>query len=128
MNEDTTRNLPSFEERVLSELAAMRAEFRSEFAAVRAEVSALNTRMASVETRLTGVETRLTKLEDKVDSRLRETRPIWEGVVLKLNAIETLLSEIKLQFDELLQDIITMRGRIRGLEQRERERLRPPAA
>ncbi len=82
MNEDTTRNLPSFEERVLSELAA-----------IRAETSALNTRMASVETRLTGVETRLTTLEDKVDSRLRETRPIWEGVVLKLNAIEKLLSE-----------------------------------
>ena len=110
MNEDTTRNLPSFEERVLSELAA-----------IRTEVTTLNTRMASV-------ETRLTTLEDKVDSRLRETRPIWEGVVLKLNAIEKLLSEIKLQFDEIVHDIVTMRGRIRGLEQSERERQRPPAA
>lgn len=110
MNEDTTRNLPSFEERVLSELAA-----------IRTEVTTLNTRMASV-------ETRLTTLEDKVDSRLRETRPIWEGVVLKLNAIEKLLSEMKLQFDEIVSDIVTMRGRIRGLEQSERERLRPPAA
>lgn len=117
MNEDTTRNLPSFEERVLSELAA-----------IRAETSALNTRMASVETRLTSVETRLVTLENKVDARLRETRPIWESVVSKLNAIEELLSEIKLQFDEVVRDIITIRGRILGLEQRERERLRPPAA
>jgi predicted nuclease with TOPRIM domain len=31
---------------------------------------------------------RLTALEDKVDARLRETRPIWEAVLARLEAVE----------------------------------------
>jgi hypothetical protein len=69
MSEDPTQrmtNARSFEERVLSELAAI----RSEQAAIHSDISALDKSLA-------GVENRLTTLEGKVDARLHETRPIW---------------------------------------------------
>lgn len=70
MSEDPTQGLPanSFEGRVLAELSGMRQELGA---------------------RLTSVEGRMTSLEEKVDARLRETRPIWEGVLARLTAIES---------------------------------------
>ncbi len=110
MSEDTTKNLDrrSFEERVLAEFAAMRSEF------------------AAVNTRLDNLDARLTSLEEKVDARLRETRPIWEGVQLRLTNIEARLDDLFVQFRELLGDLLSMRSRIGRLEERVRER--PPAA
>jgi uncharacterized protein YoxC len=85
MSEDPTRNLPSsFEERVLSELAAINA--------------------------------RLTSLEEKVDTRLRETRPIWEGVQTQLKGIEKQLDDLNRQFKTLIQDSFNLRVRVEKLE------------
>ncbi len=75
MNEDTTRDLNthSFEDRVLSEFAAMRVELtamRHEQTAMREIYGYLNARFVA--------------LEEKVDRRLQETRPIWEGVLMRL--------------------------------------------
>ena len=70
MSEEITRNLPdgnSFEERVLTEFAR------------------LNARLDSMDKRLNSMDGRLTSLEEKVDARLRETRPIWEGIQITLN-------------------------------------------
>jgi len=60
---------------------------------------------------------RLTVLEEKVDARLRETRPIWEGM-------QATLEEIRLQLSEVVRDLFATRGRVARLEERER----PPAA
>ena len=92
MSEDTTRNFqPSFEERVLSELAA-----------IRQEVSQQNAR--------------LTSLEEKVDARLRETRPIWEGVQAELKEIGKQLVLFNRQLKMLIQDSFDMRSRLEKLE------------
>lgn len=109
MNEDPTQKLPdsrSFEERVLAELAAIRSGQAA-------------------------LETRLTALEDKVDARLRETRPIWESMQQQLTAMgtrmaamEKSLDEIRLQIIELGRDSLALRTRVARLEERER----PPAA
>jgi chromosome segregation ATPase len=123
MTEDPTQKLPnslSFEERVLAELAAI----RSEQAATRRDIAAL--------------DARLTTLEDKVDARLRETRPIWESVQQQLTelkaqiaametrmgAIEKTLDDIRLRLTEVYRDSFEIRGRIGRLEERERERER----
>ena len=37
------------------------------------------------------IKTRLTTLEQKVDARLHETRPIWEGVLARLEELEIML-------------------------------------
>ncbi|HKC62096.1 MAG TPA: hypothetical protein VKB86_00595, partial [Pyrinomonadaceae bacterium] len=84
MSEDTTQSLPdrrSFEVRVLSELAAIRTD-------------------------IARMDARLTTLEDKVDARLRETRPIWENVQARLTTIEKTLEDISLQFNEILKDFM----------------------
>ncbi len=104
MSDEPTRRMPanSFEERVLSELAAIRAEQsaqRAEMTALRGEVAALDGRM--------------TTLEEKVDRRLQETRPIWE-------AVQTALEDIQWQFRELARELFAQRARISRIEDRDR--------
>ncbi len=115
MSEEITHGLPqrSFEERVLSELSGIRQE--------------LGTRLTSVEERLTSVEGQMTSLEDKVDARLRETRPIWEGVLARLTAIEaelprlggieSELARMNRQFRSFVADIFQLRVRVEKLEE-----------
>ena len=47
---------------------------------------------------------RLTALEDKVDSRLRETRPIWEAVQAQLGDVQTQLADVKNRLEGLEKD------------------------
>ncbi len=110
MSDDPTRELPkesSFEARVLGELAAIRAEQ----AAIRTDIAALDLRLATVESRLATVESRLTTLEDKVDERLRETRPIWEAVQLAIKRLD-------MKFDTVLSDLYDVRTNSRLLDKR----------
>jgi predicted nuclease with TOPRIM domain len=98
MSEDTTRNMSnagSFEDRVLSELATMRTDFNNRF---------------------DSLENRLVSLEEKVDVRLRETRPIWEGVQQRLTEIESALSELNRQLKTLIMDSFKLRVRVEKLE------------
>ncbi len=110
MSEDLTQKLPpqSFEERVLAEFAAM----RQEFAAVHSHLAALEDRVVTLDTRLTSLESRLTSLEDKVDARLRETRPIWEGVLQRLTQIEAALDSFNRQLRSLIADTYQIRARV----------------
>lgn len=95
MNEDPTKDLPG----------ATPFEQR-----VLAEFAALNRRM--------------TVLEDRVDARLRETRPIWEGVQTRLAAIEEAINDIRSQMKLVVKDLFKTRARVEDLEDRQR----PPAA
>ena len=100
MSEDLTRNLPSsFEERVLAELSAIRQE------------------LAEQRGMVAQVDARLTALEEKVDARLRETRPIWEGALARLTGIESELNGLNRQFRSLIADLFQMRVRVEKLEE-----------
>ncbi|MCA1631204.1 MAG: hypothetical protein LC785_16690 [Acidobacteria bacterium] len=90
--------LSSFEERVLAEFAALNARFNS------------------FEARLIAFDGRLTSVEDKVDARLRETRPIWEGVQQCLTGIEKGLATLNRQFGTLIKDSFDLRSRVERLE------------
>ncbi|HEX8843604.1 MAG TPA: hypothetical protein VF791_03120 [Pyrinomonadaceae bacterium] len=107
MSEDLTRKLPltSFEERVLNELAA-----------IRQETAQQSVRLAALEERLTSLEERLVSLEEKVDARLRETRPIWEGVQQRLTEIKAALKEFNRQMKTLITDSFKLRARVEELE------------
>lgn len=125
MSENTTRNLPddgarSFEERIFARFDAMDARFNS----MDMRFDGLERRLGGLEKRLDAVETRLTTFEDKVDARLRETRPIWEGVQARLTTIEATLEDISRQFQEVILDLLRGRARVARLEERER----PPVA
>ncbi|HEV7905097.1 MAG TPA: hypothetical protein VGO96_14745 [Pyrinomonadaceae bacterium] len=113
MSEDLTQNLPdSFEQRVLAEFAAM----RTDFAAVKRELGEQREMLTQVHTRALSLDARLSSLEEKVDARLRETRPIWEGVLERLTNIESELSNLNRQFRSLLADIFQVRVRVEKLE------------
>jgi predicted nuclease with TOPRIM domain len=127
MSEDLTRKMPSsFEERVLAELGAIRqenAQLGTRMDSLEARMSSLETRMTSLEShvvsvdeRLISLDERLSSLEDKVDARLRETRPIWEGVRQRLTEIEKGLGALNRQFGTLIKDSFDLRSRVEKLE------------
>jgi predicted nuclease with TOPRIM domain len=113
MSEDLTKNLPSsFEERVLAEFAALNVRLTT----FENRMTSLESGMASLEDRVLSVDTRLTSLEDKVDARLRETRPIWEGVQQRLTEIEKSLIIINRHFKAMVNESFDLRSRVEKLE------------
>ena len=141
MSGNLTQNLPnSFEERVLAELSAIRQEnaqtnihltsLEDRMVSLEGRMTALEDRMTSLEGRMTSlggratsledrtlsIDSRLSSLEDKVDARLRETQPIWEGVQTRLTSIESELNNLNRQIRTLLADIFQMRVRVEKLE------------
>jgi len=61
--------------------------------------------------RLDSIDSRLTALEDKVDRRLQDTRPIWEQVLVRLDAVEGQL----VSFDARM---VSFEGRLDSFEKR----------
>jgi len=72
--------------------------------------------------RLDSIDTRLTNLEDKVDRRLKETRPIWEQVLARLNSMEEEMRsgfrKLERQMGLLAEDVMIVRADQRDLEKR----------
>lgn len=127
MSEDLTQNFPNiFQERVLAEFAALNSRltsFEGRMTSLEDRMTSLEGRLTSVETRLVSLEdrvlstdTRLTSLEDKVDARLRETRPVWEGVLQRLTEIEKSLNLLNRQFKTMIKEEFELRSRVDKLE------------
>jgi len=110
MEDETTRQLPAFEARMMATLGELRAELREQFSTTNA--------------RLTALEEKAEALEEKVDSRLRETRPIWEGMKAQLDRIESKLGVFATDTSALLletrTDLLQVTKRVSQLEARER--------
>lgn len=109
MNEDTTKDLSKlgFEERVLSELGAIRGDL----AAIHAEQAAIRKDIAALDARVTAIDERLTSLEERVDARLRETRPIWEAVQEDIRRLDR-------KFDQVIKDLYEVRADYSSYEKR----------
>ena len=73
-------------------------------------------------TRLDSIDARLIKLEDKVDQRLKETHPIWEQVLTRLEGLETQMKngfrKLERQVGLLAEDVMIVRADQRDLEKR----------
>ncbi|HEX8147224.1 MAG TPA: hypothetical protein VF591_08605 [Pyrinomonadaceae bacterium] len=67
--------------------------------------------LANINQRFNGLDSRLTGLEEKVDSRLQETRPIWEAVLVRLDRIEAKL-------DVFGRDLVDARTDVEMLKKR----------
>jgi chromosome segregation ATPase len=103
MSENTTQETPdarSFEERVFAR-----------FDSLDTRLDTLDARLDNVDARLDNLDGRLTSLEDKVDSRLRETRPIWEGVLSEIKSMNR-------QMRVLHEDVLRVRGDQEDLHER----------
>jgi predicted nucleic acid-binding Zn-ribbon protein len=95
VNEDPTKELPGaspFEQRVLTELAA-----------IRSEVSEIRIQQMAMVKNIVALDQRLTSLEKRVDSRLKETRPIWEAVQAQIEKLDE-------KFNIFIRDLYDVRG------------------
>jgi len=137
MDDKPTQDLATraFQRRVLDEFAAVRteqAELRNEVGELRQDVgqlradvlevqrqqAAMAQNIAAIDQRLTSNEARLSSLEDKVDSRLKETRPIWEAVQQQLRKLDKKFDLVIKDLFELRTDVASHDKRIGDLEQR----------
>ncbi|HWS54533.1 MAG TPA: hypothetical protein VN228_10415 [Pyrinomonadaceae bacterium] len=103
MSEETTKNFDgeeSFEARVLSELSALRGSMDS-----------MERRLTSVEGRVASLELKVDALDEKVDARLRDTRPIWESVLSRLQIIDK-------KFDVHAHDMLELQAKVKLIEER----------
>ena len=133
MNEEPPKDLATraFQKRVLDEFAAMRAEqasVRDELSAIRAEQSSarseitemrhditeirseiveIRTQQAVMAKNIGALDHRLTSMEERVDARLKETRPIWE-------AVREQLQQLNDKFDILLHEFYDVRAEIKS--------------
>jgi hypothetical protein len=91
MNEETTRHMPSDDTKLI--LA----------------------RLDSMDRRFDSMDSRLTTLEEKVDRRLQETRPIWEGVLTEMKEMNARLTRVENEqkdFRRLLQSAVSNMWRL----------------
>ncbi|HEX7957807.1 MAG TPA: hypothetical protein VF508_12730 [Pyrinomonadaceae bacterium] len=68
--------------------------------------------------RFDNLDGRLTTLEETVDSRLRETRPIWEAMQARLESIEKDVKTVRRSILLLHEDNMSIRGDLRELLER----------
>src|SRR5687768_17528146 len=85
--------------------------------------------MGEVLSILRSIDTRLTALEDKVESRLHDTRPIWEQVLTRLTEFDERLTKglkkvqdevflLRRKFDTWTGDAALLRLKHEDLEER----------
>jgi predicted nucleic acid-binding Zn-ribbon protein len=137
MNEEPPKDLATraFQKRVLDEFAAMRGEIaglRGEVGEIRAEQSAMRNDITDIRTETVEIRTqqtamamtigsldhRLTSLEERVDARLKETRPIWEAVQEQLQRLVEKFDTVLLDSFDLRNELKIHGRRIAHLEER----------
>lgn len=112
VNEDPTKELPGatpFEQRVLAEFAALRGEvgtLRGEVGTLRSEVAEIRAQQVAMARNIGALDQRLTSLEERVDARLKETRPIWE-------AVQAQIAKLDEKFTLFIRDLYDVRGDLR---------------
>jgi len=111
VSEYPTEELPEaspFEQRVLAELGALRSgvgALRNDVGALRSEVAEVRARQVAMAQSISTLDQRLTSLEEKVDSRLKENRPIWEAVRAQIEKLDE-------KFNIFIRDLYDVRGDI----------------
>src|SRR5215212_9189491 len=74
---------------------------------------------------LANLNNRLSTLEEKVDARLKETRPIWEAVLSRLdsvgtqlNSMDARLEKVEDKFAAVAEELLDMRSDISRVKKR----------
>jgi len=130
MDEEPTKDLATraFQKRVLDEFAAVRAEqaamrmgvgeIRGDIVEMRTDMAELRTQQTAMAKNIAAIDHRLTTLEERVDTRLKETRPIWEAVQEQIQRLSEKFDAVILEFFELRGELKIHGRRIAELERR----------
>lgn len=103
MSEEPTQQLPSDD---LRRILAYVESIDSRLVRFDEKLTRLDDK---IDARLARFDERLTSLEEKVDRRLQETRPIWEQVLARLDAVEAGMAEVK-------AELADVKARLGGVE------------
>lgn len=98
MNEDATQNL----------IASRFDQILSVVKQTNARMETVESRLGIVEqldTRVQGLESMFRALDEKVDQRLRDTRPIWEAVQARLDEINDRFKVVESDLAQLRADM-----------------------
>jgi chromosome segregation ATPase len=112
---DTTKGLPNEQlARILEEISGVRsdvAQLRGEVTELRGDVTELREEVRA--------------LDQKVESRLKETRPIWESALAQLKELRDDMDkgfrDIGYKMDVLARDVLQVRADQRDLRTDQRE-------
>jgi chromosome segregation ATPase len=123
MDDKPTQDLATraFQKRVLDEFAAVRREqaaTRGDIAEIRADITEIRTQQFAIAKNVAALDERLTTLEQRVDDRLKETRPIWEAVQEQLRKLDKKFDLAIKDLFELRSDVASQDRRIGDLEPR----------
>jgi chromosome segregation ATPase len=73
-------------------------------------------RLDSIDAQFVSLNSRMAALEEKVDKRLMDTRPIWEQVLVRLDAIESRLDSIESRLDAIEVRLSSIESRLDRVE------------
>jgi predicted nucleic acid-binding Zn-ribbon protein len=125
MSDQPTQDLATraFQKRVLDEFAAI----RSAQAAMQQDITEIHSQQAAMAKNVSSLDARLTSLEQRVDERLKETRPIWEGVQDQVQTLQEQVQRVLEKFDAVILEFYELRGefKIHGRRIAELERRVP---
>lgn len=102
----------------IAEIRAEQSAMRSDITEIRTEIVEIRTQQAAMARNIGSLDHRLTSLEDRVDARLKETRPIWEAVQEQLQRLSEKFDGAILEFYELRNELKIHGRRIAHLEGR----------
>ncbi|HKF54014.1 MAG TPA: hypothetical protein VKJ45_01170 [Blastocatellia bacterium] len=113
---DTTKDLPNSQlARILDEISGV----RSDVAQLRGEVTELRGEVTELRGEVTELREEVKALDQKVDSRLKETRPIWESALAQLKELRDDMDkgfrDIGYKMDVLAKDVLQVRADQRDL-------------
>ena len=117
MNEEPPRDLATVRSdqaamwKVITEMRSDIAQMRGDITEMRNDIAELRTQQAAMARNIASIDRRLTALEEQVDTRLKETRPIWEVVKSQIEKLDA-------KFDEFIRDLYDLRGDLRLHEKR----------
>jgi len=119
---DTTKDLPNSQlARILDEISGV----RSDVAQLRGEVTELRGEVTELRGEVTELREEVKALDQKVDSRLKETRPIWESALAQLKELRDDMDkgfrDIGYKMDVLAKDVLQVRADQRDLRSDQRD-------
>jgi chromosome segregation ATPase len=94
------------------------ARILSELAELRGMMNGFGNKIASLETRVGALEAKVDALDDKVENRLKETRPLWEVVIARLDGLQEDVQKGFRRMSVFADDVIQARADQRHLEDR----------
>jgi archaellum component FlaC len=108
--------------RILDEISGLRAEFRTELGQVRIELGQVRSELKILEGRVEALDSKVEALDNKVEARLKDTRPLWEGVQLQLRSLQEKMDDgfsgLQEKMSLLNEDVLDVRTQQRRFDRR----------